>query len=72
MSVRHVLAAPAAAHASVQSLAVDAYGLTTGRLVGTTGAVVAPAGVVLGGPAPARSRRAGRPAGRSLDVRASA
>ncbi|MGW8767349.1 hypothetical protein ACWGN5_33150 [Streptomyces sp. NPDC055815] len=47
MSVRHVLAAPAAAHASVQPLAADAH-------------------------APARSRRTGRPAGRTVHVRASA
>ncbi|MGW5212261.1 DUF6223 family protein [Streptomyces sp. NPDC004051] len=49
------LAAPAAAHASAQSAAVDAYSLTTGRLVGTTAALVALAGVVIGGLALARS-----------------
>ncbi|MGW5973433.1 DUF6223 family protein [Streptomyces sp. NPDC055186] len=43
------LVAPAAAHASAQSAAVDAYSLTTGRLVGTTAALVALAGVVIGG-----------------------
>ncbi|PZH16334.1 hypothetical protein C1I97_06650, partial [Streptomyces sp. NTH33] len=41
------LAAPAAAHASVQPVAADAYSLTTGRLVGTTAALVALAGVVI-------------------------
>ncbi|MFJ8850341.1 DUF6223 family protein [Streptomyces sp. NPDC102437] len=55
MSVRHEPAAPAAAHDSVQSLAVDAYDLTAGRLVGTTGALVALVGVVVGGVALARS-----------------
>jgi hypothetical protein len=67
MSVRHVLAAaagaligglglavPAAAHASVQPVAADAS-LTTGRLVGTTAALVALAGVVIGRLALARS-----------------
>ncbi|MEU1707455.1 DUF6223 family protein [Streptomyces sp. NPDC005706] len=42
------LAAPAAAHASAQSVAVDSHSLTTGRLVGTTAALVALAGVVIG------------------------
>ncbi|QNS08174.1 DUF6223 family protein [Streptomyces xanthii] len=55
MSVRHVLAAPAAPHASVHSLAADAYDLTSGRLVGTSAALVALAGVVVGGLALARS-----------------
>ncbi|MEV0690838.1 DUF6223 family protein [Streptomyces sp. NPDC050388] len=68
MSVRRLLAAaaaaalggiglapPAAAHVSAQSAAVDVYSLTTGRLVGTTAALVALAGVVLGGLALARS-----------------
>lgn len=67
MSVRYVLAAaagtligglglaaPAAAHASVQPIAADAS-LTTGRLVGTAAALVALAGVVIGGLALARS-----------------
>ncbi|RVU23187.1 hypothetical protein EOT10_19315 [Streptomyces antnestii] len=58
MSVRHVLAAPAAAHSAVQPLAVDAYDLTAGRLVGTAAALVALAGVVIGGLA--LSRSAGR------------
>ena len=71
MSVRHPLAAaaaallggsglatPAAAHVSVQSAPVDAYTLTTGRLVGSVAALVALAGVVVGGLALAR------PAGR--------
>lgn len=55
MSVGSVLAAPAAAHASVQSVAADAYDLTAGRLVGTAAALVALAGVVIGGLALARS-----------------
>jgi hypothetical protein len=59
MSVRFALAAPAAAHASVQSVAADAYTLTAGRLVGTVAALVALAGVIIGGSALARST--GRP-----------
>jgi hypothetical protein len=55
MSVGFVLAAPAAAHASVQPVAADAYELTAGRLVGTVAALVALAGVVIGGLALARS-----------------
>ncbi|WMX46212.1 DUF6223 family protein [Streptomyces roseicoloratus] len=55
MFVRHVLAAPAAVHASVQPLAADAYDLTTGRLVGTSAALLALAGVVVGGLALARA-----------------
>ncbi|MER5501097.1 DUF6223 family protein [Streptomyces sp. NPDC002466] len=68
MSVRYVLAvgagalfggfglaAPAAAHASAQPIAVDAHDLTTGRLVGTVAALVALAGVVIGVLALARS-----------------
>lgn len=55
MSVHFVLAAPAAAHVSAQSAAVDAYSLTTGRLVGGTAALVALAGVAIGGLALARS-----------------
>ncbi|MFD8821129.1 DUF6223 family protein [Streptomyces sp. NPDC059605] len=68
MSVRYVLAvgagvlfggfglaAPAAAQASAQPIAVDAYALTTGRLVGTVAALVALAGVVIGALALARS-----------------
>jgi hypothetical protein len=71
MSVRHLLAAaaaallggfglatPAAAHLSAQSAPVDASTLTTGRLLGTGAALVALAGVVVGGLALAR------PAGR--------
>ncbi|MFI9155468.1 DUF6223 family protein [Streptomyces sp. NPDC053367] len=57
MSVRHVLAAPSAAHASVQPIAADAYELTAGRLVGTGAALVALAGVVIGALALARSTR---------------
>ncbi|MFG2025607.1 DUF6223 family protein [Streptomyces sp. NPDC048825] len=53
MAVQSVLAAPAAVHIAVQSAA--ATGLTSGRLVGTTAAVVALAGVVIGGLALARS-----------------
>jgi hypothetical protein len=49
------LATPAAAHSSAQSAAVDAYTLTTGRLVGSVAALVALAGVVVGGLALARS-----------------
>jgi Family of unknown function (DUF6223) len=68
MSVRHPLAAapaallagfglatPAATHLSAQSRAVDAYTLTTGRLLGTVAALVALAGVVVGGLTLARS-----------------
>jgi Family of unknown function (DUF6223) len=68
MSVRHLLApaaaallggfalaTPAAAHISAQSAPVDAYTLTTGRLLGTVAALVALAGVVVGGLALARS-----------------
>jgi hypothetical protein len=68
MSVRHLLAAtatallggyglatPAAAHVSAQSAPVDAYTLTTGRLLGTVAALVALAGVAVGGLALARS-----------------
>ena len=71
MSVRHPLAAaaaaliggvglatPAAARVSAQSAPVDAYTLTPGRLMGTVAALVALAGVVVGGLALAR------PAGR--------
>ena len=68
MSVRHLLAAaaaallggfglatPAAAHVSAQSAPVDAYTLTTGRLLGTVASLVALAGVVVGGLTLARS-----------------
>ncbi|QYX82756.1 hypothetical protein K1J60_04945 [Streptomyces akebiae] len=48
-----MLGAPAAAHIAVQSAA--STDLTSGRLVGTTAAVVALAGVVIGGLALARS-----------------
>ncbi|NGO07791.1 hypothetical protein G5C60_09005 [Streptomyces sp. HC44] len=53
------LAAPAAANAAVQPVAADAYTMTGGRLVGTVAALVALAGVVVGGLALAR------PAGRT-------
>lgn len=66
MSVRHLPAAaavvggfgpatPAAARLAAQSAAIDAYTLTTGRLVGTVAALVALAGAVVGGLALARS-----------------
>jgi Family of unknown function (DUF6223) len=68
MSVRHLLAAapaallggyglatPMAAHVSAQSAPVDAYTLTSGRLLGTLAALVALAGVVVGGLTLARS-----------------
>lgn len=58
-----VLATPAAADASAASAAVDAYTLTTGRLVGTGAALVALAGVVIGVRALARSGRLGNPNG---------
>lgn len=48
------LAAPAAAHLATEPNTVDAYSLTTGRLVGTVGALVALAGVIIGGLALAR------------------
>jgi hypothetical protein len=70
VSVRHLPAAdaatlfdgfglttPAAAPVVAQSAAVDAYALTTGRVVGTVAALVALAGVVVGGLALARSAR---------------
>jgi hypothetical protein len=70
MAVRHLLGAaaaallagfglatPAAAHPTVQSAAVGAATLTTGRLVGSVGALVALAGVIVGGLAMARSTR---------------
>ena len=62
MSVRHLPAAdaatlfdgfglttPAAAPVVAQSAAVDAYALTTGRVVGTVAALVALAGLAVGG-----------------------
>ncbi|MET8833485.1 DUF6223 family protein [Micromonospora sp. NPDC004540] len=60
------LATPAAAHVSTRSAAtVDAYTLTTGRLVGTAAALVALAGVVIGALALARSAgRVGNGSGR--------
>ncbi|MEU2060680.1 DUF6223 family protein [Streptomyces sp. NPDC013455] len=67
MSVGFALAAPAAAHVSAQSAAVDAYTLTTGRLVGTAAALVALAGVVIGGLALARmDGRIGNGKGRAV------
>ncbi|MEU9042541.1 MULTISPECIES: DUF6223 family protein [unclassified Kitasatospora] len=58
MSVRYVLAAPAAAYASVQPFATGAHDLTAGRLVGATAAVVSLVGVAVG--ALALARAAGR------------
>jgi Family of unknown function (DUF6223) len=68
MSVRHLLGAaaadllggfelarPAATRVSAQSAPVDAFTLTTGRLLGTVAALVALAGVVVGGLTLARS-----------------
>ena len=68
MSVRHLLTAaaatllagfglatPAAARVSAQSAPVDAFTLTTGRLLGTVASLVALAGVVVGGLALTRS-----------------
>ncbi|MGC9538311.1 DUF6223 family protein [Streptomyces sp. UG1] len=43
-----------------ESVAADAYELTAGRFVGTAAALVALAGVIIGGLALARSRSAGR------------
>jgi hypothetical protein len=43
------LTTPAAAPVVAQSAAVDAYALTTGRVVDTVAALVALAGVVIGG-----------------------
>jgi hypothetical protein len=68
MSVRHllaaaaaallgifVLAAPAAAHVSIQSDPVGAYALTAGRLWSVVAALLGLVGVVIGGLALARS-----------------
>lgn len=55
MSVGFVLAAPAAAHVSVQQAAVSAYSMTPGRLLGTVAALLGLIGVVIGGLALARS-----------------
>jgi uncharacterized membrane protein len=67
MSVRHQFAAsaallggvglatPAAARVSAQAAPIDAYTLTSGRLMGALAALVALAGVVVGGLALARS-----------------
>jgi hypothetical protein len=58
MSVRLVLAAPAAAHVSVQPAAASIYAMSSGRLGATVAAVLGLIGVVIGGLALAR------PAGR--------
>ena len=50
-----VLAAPAAAQVTTPSTAAASYDLTTGRLVGSVAALVALAGVIVGGLALARS-----------------
>ncbi|WP_326607491.1 DUF6223 family protein [Streptomyces sp. NBC_01799] len=55
MSVRHLLATPAAAHVSVQPVAASVSGLTPERAWATTAALLALVGVVLGGMALARS-----------------
>jgi len=57
MSVHHLLAAPAVAHVSVQSVAATAYGLTAGRFWSLVAALIGLAGVVVGGLVLARSRR---------------
>ncbi|MEV4198229.1 DUF6223 family protein [Micromonospora globbae] len=67
MSVHHLsaavltgaagLARPAVAYVSAEPAAVDAYTLTAGRLAGSVAALVALAGVVVGGLALARSAR---------------
>ncbi|MEU3891594.1 DUF6223 family protein [Streptomyces sp. NPDC029041] len=53
MAVPFVLAAPASAHIAVHSAATT--GLTSGRLVGSTAALVTLAGMIIGGLALARS-----------------
>ncbi|MFJ4778216.1 DUF6223 family protein [Streptomyces sp. NPDC088762] len=58
MSVHHLLAAPAAAHASFQPVAARVYDLTPGRLGASAGALLGLAAVVIAGLALAR------PAGR--------
>ncbi|SPF06368.1 DUF6223 family protein [Streptomyces sp. MA5143a] len=57
MSVRRLLAAPAAAHVSAQSSGVGAYTLTTARFWATAAALLALAGVVIGRRALTRSVR---------------
>lgn len=59
MSVRSVLAAPAAAHASIQPVAAGVSDMSPGRLGAIVAALLGLAGVVIGGRALARS--AGRP-----------
>ncbi len=54
MYVHHLLAAPAAAHVSVQLAAAGDTGIGSGRLVPTAAAVVGLIGVVLGALALAR------------------
>ncbi|MGW7445175.1 DUF6223 family protein [Kitasatospora sp. NPDC054795] len=55
MSVRHLMAAPVAARVSVQPVAASVSGLTPERAWATAAALLALAGVVIGGLALARS-----------------
>ncbi|GAA3608877.1 DUF6223 family protein [Nonomuraea rosea] len=55
MSVRHLLATPAAAYILAQPDPVTVYGLTPARLWASLAALLALAGVVIGGLAMARS-----------------
>ncbi|GAA3803450.1 DUF6223 family protein [Streptomyces phyllanthi] len=63
-----VLAAPAAAHASVQPVAAGVYDFSLGRLGATTGALLGLVGVVIAGLALARP--AGRPGAANRPFRA--
>jgi hypothetical protein len=53
------LAAPAAAHVSVQPIAASVYTMSAGRLGAIAAAVLGLTGVIIGGLALARSRRTG-------------
>ncbi|MFB7221364.1 DUF6223 family protein [Streptomyces sp. NPDC056227] len=55
MSVTSALAAPAAAHASVQPIAASVYAMTPGRLGAAMAALIGLTGLVIGGLALARS-----------------
>ncbi|GAA3485279.1 DUF6223 family protein [Streptomyces yanii] len=55
MSVTFALAAPAAAHASVQPIAASVYTMTPGRLGASMAALIGLTGLVVGGLALARS-----------------
>ncbi|MFE7712666.1 DUF6223 family protein [Streptomyces sp. NPDC057486] len=57
MSVTFALAAPAAAHASVQPIAASVYAMTPGRLGASMAALIGLTGLVIGGLALARARR---------------